>query len=124
VDAYPSQAAAINAADGSLNTAANPVAAGGSISLFATGEGQTLPAGVDGRLGGSTPTRPVLPVSVRIGGMPATFQYAGSVKGQVAGLMQVNVMIPEGVQAGGYVPVVLHVGDRTSGPEEWIAVAN
>jgi uncharacterized protein (TIGR03437 family) len=32
--------------------AANPVKIGGYISLFAAGEGQTLPAGVDGKLMG------------------------------------------------------------------------
>lgn len=59
-----------------------------------------------------------------VGGLPATYQYAGSVQGQVAGLMQVNVKIPDGVQLGGYVPVVLQVGaaSTTSGAV-WIAVA-
>ena len=46
------QAAAINA-DGTVNTPANPVKLGGYISLYATGEGQTVPAGVDGKVGGS-----------------------------------------------------------------------
>ncbi len=117
------QAAAINAVDGTVNSAANPVKIGGFISLYATGEGQTGPAGVDGRLGGSAPTNPILPVSVTVGGIPARVQYAGSVQGQVAGLMQVNVMIPDGVEPGGYVPVVLQVGDRSSGPAVWIAVS-
>ena len=117
------QAAAINAADGSVNTAVNPVRIGGFISLFATGEGQTAPAGVDGRLGGATPARPVLPVSVTVGGIPATIQYAGSAPGQVAGLMQVNVQIPSRFPPGGYVPVILQVGDRSSGPAVWIAVS-
>ena len=55
---------------------------------------------------------------------PATVQYAGGAPGQVAGLMHVNVQIPSGVQPGGYVPVVLQVGDRSSSPAVWIAVAN
>ena len=117
------QSAAINAVDGTVNSAANPVKIGGFISLYATGEGQTGPAGVDGRLGGSAPTSPILPVSVMVGGIPARVQYAGSVQDQVAGLMQVNVMIPDGVEPGGYVPVVLQVGDRSSGPAVWIAVS-
>ena len=118
------QAAAINAVDGTVNTAANPVRVGGYVSLFATGEGQTSPAGVDGRLGGPTPTRPVLSVSVMVGGIPAMIQYQGSVQGQVAGLMQVNVQIPAGVQPGGYVPVVLQVGDAsTTSGAVWIAVS-
>ena len=118
------QAAAINAVDGTANTAANPVKIGGFISLYATGEGQTAPAGVDGRLGGSALTRPVLPVSVTVGGVPAIIQYAGSASGQVAGVMRVNVQIPSGVQPGGYVPVVLQVGDApTMLGAVWIAVA-
>ena len=66
----------------------------------------------------------MLPVRVTVGGIPATVQYAGGVPGQVLGLMQVNVQIPSGVQPGGYVPVVLQVGDRTSSPAVWIAVAS
>jgi len=42
------QAAALNQ-DGSINTAVNPAPAGSIVSLFATGEGQTSPAGVDGK---------------------------------------------------------------------------
>jgi uncharacterized protein (TIGR03437 family) len=109
--------------DRTVNTAANPVKTGDYISLDATGEGQTIPAGVDGKLGGPALTGPALPVSATVGGLPATIQYAGSVPGQVAGLMQINVRIPGGVQPGGYVPVVLKVGDRSTSPAVWIAVS-
>jgi uncharacterized protein (TIGR03437 family) len=51
-------------------------------------------------------------------------QYAGAAPSEVAGVMQVNVQIPPGVQPGGYVPVVLQVGSTaiTAGAM-WIAVA-
>ena len=63
-------------------------------------------------------------MSVRVGGIPSTVQYSGGAAGQVAGLMQVNVQIPNGVQPGGYVPVVLSVGDTsTTEGAVWIAVA-
>jgi len=118
------QAAAINAGDGTVNTAANPVKIGDYVSLYATGEGQTSPAGVDGKLVGLPPTHPLLPVSVTVGGIPATVQYAGGAPGLVAGLMQVNVQIPNGVQPGDRVPVVLQVGDATTTPGAvWIAVS-
>jgi uncharacterized protein (TIGR03437 family) len=117
------QALAINAVDGTVNTAANPAKIGEYISFYATGESQTVPAGVDGKLGGPDLARPVLPVSVTVDGLPAIVQYAGSVLGQVAGLMQVNVRIPDGIQPGGYVPVVLKVGDRSSSPGVWIAIS-
>lgn len=51
-------------------------------------------------------------------------RYAGGAPGQVAGLMQVNVQIPARVEPGGYVPVVLQVGDAsTTDGAVWIAVA-
>jgi uncharacterized protein (TIGR03437 family) len=117
------QAAAINLVDGTPNTAVNPVRVGGSISLYATGEGRTLPEGVDGKVAGAAGVVPALHVTATIGGIPATVQYAGSAPGQVAGLMQVNVEVPSGVQPGGYVPVVLTVGDSSTSPGAvWIAV--
>lgn len=120
----PGRLAAVNAADGTVNTAANPVKTGGYLSLYATGEGQTAPGGIDGKLGDSNPAHPVLPVSVTIDGIPATIQYAGSVPGQVARLMQVNVQIPSGVRPGGYVPVVLQVGNASTTPDAvWIGVS-
>ena len=116
------QAAASNA-DGTVNSAANPISVGDYISLYATGEGQTTPQGVDGKLATSPLPTPDLPVSVTVGGIPAIVQYKGGAPGEVAGLMQVNVQIPEGVQPGGYVPVVLTVGDTSTTPGAvWIAV--
>jgi uncharacterized protein (TIGR03437 family) len=118
------QAASINAKDGTVNTASNPAKIGDYISLFATGEGQTSPVGVDGKLGSSTPATPILAVHVSVGGIPALVQYAGSVAGQVAGLMQVNIKIPDGVQPGGYVPIVISMGDSSSAADTvWIAVS-
>jgi trimeric autotransporter adhesin len=118
------QAAAINASDGKSNTALDPVRIGDSITLYATGEGQTDPEGVDGKLADSTSIHPVLPVSVTVGGIPALVQYAGTAPGEVEGVMQVNVQIPVGVQTGGYVPLVLQVGNISTAPQTvWIAVA-
>jgi len=106
------QAAAIHAADGTANTAANPVKPGESISVFATGEGLT--AGV--------PPRPILPMTATIGGIRAAVE---SVASDSAGLMQVKVRVPDGVEPGGYVPLVLKVGDvSTTTDAVWIAVAN
>ncbi len=119
------QAAAINNIDGTINNATNPVKIGSYIQLYLTGEGQTTPAGVDGKLGGPVATHPNLSVTATVGGLPATVQYAGGVFGDVAGLMQVNVLIPPGVQPGGYVPVVVTVGNAsTANGAAWIAVSN
>jgi uncharacterized protein (TIGR03437 family) len=120
------QAAAVNAVDGSINTAANPVKAGEYISLFATGEGQTTPAGADGKIASATAMpQPTVQVTATVGGFPAVVQYAGAAPGSVAGLMQVNVQIPTSVQSGGFVPVVLRVGNAaTLADAVWISVAD
>ncbi len=119
------QIAAINAVDGTFNSAANPVKAGAYITLYATGEGQTSPAGRDGQISASTTPRPLLPVAVTVGGIPSFVQYAGTVPGQVAGLMQINVQVPDGVPRGGYIPLTLKVGDASTSPDAvWIAVSD
>jgi uncharacterized protein (TIGR03437 family) len=116
------QAAALNG-DGTLNGTARPVAAGGVLVLYGTGEGQTLPAGVDGSVVGATDTpRPVLPVRVTIGGKDATVLYAGGAPGLVSGLVQVNVRVPADVAAGDAVPVVLQVGERASAAGVTVAI--
>jgi uncharacterized protein (TIGR03437 family) len=118
------QAAAIDVSNGQANTPANPVKIGDYITLYATGEGQTNPAGMDGQLVNSTAIHPAQQVTVTLGGIPAFVQYAGGAPGQVAGLMQINVQIPAGVQPGGYVPVVLQVGNAsTTAGAVWIAVS-
>jgi uncharacterized protein (TIGR03437 family) len=64
-------------------------------------------------------------VTATVGGLPAVVQYKGAVPGAVAGLMQVNVQIPAGVIPGGYVPVVLSVGNASTVSDAiWIAVSN
>jgi uncharacterized protein (TIGR03437 family) len=109
------QAAAINAQIGTVNSAANPVKVGNYISLFATGEGQTTPFGVDGKIADFTPLRtPIGKVTVTIDEIPAEVQYAGAAPGLVSGLMQVNVKIPDGVRQYRVVPVVLQVGSSST----------
>jgi uncharacterized protein (TIGR03437 family) len=63
-------------------------------------------------------------VKVMIDGVQAKYSVSGA-PGQVSGVMQVNVQVPTGVQPGGYVPVVLQVGDASTTPGAvWIAVSN
>jgi len=77
--------------------------------IYATGEGQTKPAGVDGLIATGTPPKPTLPVSVSIGGLPATIEYMGGAPAQVAGLMQVNARMSTKVGSGNQ-PVILKIG--------------
>jgi len=111
------QGSILNAnADGTLtlNTTTSRAAAGSVIAIYATGEGQTSPAGVDGVLNnGPTLPSPLLPVSVTIGGKPAVIQYKGAAPQGVAGFFQVNVFIPSGLASGAQ-PLVLQVGQNMS----------
>ena len=117
------QAAAVNQ-DGSVNTPSTPARIGSVISLFATGEGQTLPPGSDGTPASGTPPTPILPVNVTIGGVTVNeLQYVGGAPGEVAGLLQINVQIPASVTPGSAVPVLIRVGGATSQSGVTIAVS-
>jgi uncharacterized protein (TIGR03437 family) len=107
------QAATLNQ-DQSINSASSPANPGDVISLFETGEGQTSPFGIDGMPAITPLPAPILPVSVTIGGQTAQIMYAGGAPGEVAGLMQINVRVPAGVQTGNAVPVLVKVGDVSS----------
>jgi uncharacterized protein (TIGR03437 family) len=107
--------------DGTQNSADNPAARGSLVTLFATGEGQTTPAGVGGVLAGSPFPLPVAPVSVKIGGYAAEIQFAGEAPGTV-GTLQVNVRIPGGYAPAGILPIVLAAGNAISQGGVTIAV--
>jgi uncharacterized protein (TIGR03437 family) len=114
------QAAALNE-DGSINSAANPAQRGSIVVLYATGEGQTDPAGVTGRAAQAPFAAPVLPVSLTIAGIPAQILYAGSAPG-FAGLMQINTRVPSGFVPPGDLAVELAVGPYRSQAGVTIAV--
>jgi uncharacterized protein (TIGR03437 family) len=104
--------------DESVNGPANPAARGSYIQIFGTGEGQTKPAGMDGQLANESLAnlpRPVAPFSLTIGGLPATYSYAGTAPEAVAGFFQVNAQIPAGLAPGNQ-PVILKVGNAASVP--------
>ncbi len=100
--------------DSTVNSPSNPAAIGSIVAIYATGEGQTKPPGTDGTLATSVFPMPLLPVSVRIGGLPAEVQYAGAAPTLVAGLLQVNAKVPAGVAPGSAAPVTITVGTATS----------
>ncbi|MGI8745483.1 MAG: putative Ig domain-containing protein [Bryobacteraceae bacterium] len=108
------QGAILNA-DGSINfpqTGADP---GSYVSIFATGEGQTDPPGIDGNIiTADALPRPGLRVSVQINGEPVEVQYAGGAPGAAAGLLQVNARVPADLAHGSRVTVVLTVGNQNS----------
>jgi uncharacterized protein (TIGR03437 family) len=108
--------------DYSVNSASNPAATGSFVALYGTGEGQTTPPGIDGLLAvSSTLPAPMASVSATIGGVNAPVLYAGAAPGLVAGVLQVNLLIPAGL-AGGAQPVVITVGGVPSQTGVTVAV--
>jgi uncharacterized protein (TIGR03437 family) len=120
------QAAAINE-DGTINSASNPAPSGSVISLYATGGGQTSPAGVDGQVSTPPLATQSLPVQVYIGQQmvlsTAQLQYAGPAPGEIAGLMQINVPLPPGLKSGSTVPVAIFVGTANSSSQSNVTIA-
>ena len=100
--------------DGSVNTHTNPAAPGSVVSLFATGAGATTPASADGTLTSAPYPTPNLPVSVTIDGLPAQITYVGAAPGLVAGVLQINVVVPAGAYPATYDQIIVTVGDYTS----------
>jgi uncharacterized protein (TIGR03437 family) len=115
------QSAVLNQ-DNSLSGPTNPAPRGSVIQIFATGEGLTLPVGMTGGIAGDIPNLPALPVSVTIGGVDAPVLWAGSSPGSIAGLLQVNAIVPAAVPAGDAVPILLKVASAISPSGPTIAV--
>jgi len=95
--------------DYSINSPSNPAAQNSVLVLYATGEGQTNPQGVDGKIATGVLPKPVLAVSVLVGGKNATMQYAGAAPQFIAGAMQINAQLPPGVASGASVPLMLKI---------------
>jgi uncharacterized protein (TIGR03437 family) len=111
------QAVAFNATTNQLGAnVGSPAKAGDILSIFATGLGRVTP---EVEAGAPAPldqlVRTVSPVEVTVGGVPAQVQFAGLQPGVVA-RYQINFTIPEGVQPGNEIPVVVTVGRQTSVP--------
>ena len=106
------QAAVINQ-DGTVNGAGNPAARGTYISIYATGEGQTIPAGIDGFVPASASvlSSPIGKVTVFFNQFSAQVLYGGTAS--FDGFFQVNAVVP-GSLSPGSVPITLTVGGVAS----------
>ncbi|HLG99525.1 MAG TPA: hypothetical protein VKX49_24670 [Bryobacteraceae bacterium] len=109
--------------DGTTSDYTGSSEAGSVVTFYATGAGQTIPAAVDGAPtpdGGPYPT-PVLPVSVLIDGQNAQVLYAGAAPGMVAGVLQINVLVPDTVW-GDDLQVMVKVGEAVTPNFLWLHV--
>lgn len=85
--------------DNSLHSSSNPAAAGSAVQFWGTGFGSMSPPPVDGVITTNVLSRIDADVAVTVDGTPATVLYAGSAPGIVAGVVQLNVRVPEGSRA-------------------------
>jgi uncharacterized protein (TIGR03437 family) len=114
-----------------LNSTANPAHPSDYLVVYCTGlgpvqgpNGQTAPA--DGAV---APVSPIFTttatVTARIGGLDAPVSFSGLTPTS-AGLYQVNLQIPPGVEAGTAVPLVIIATDSKTGvtaQSNWVTVA-
>jgi uncharacterized protein (TIGR03437 family) len=108
------QGAILNSIDNTPNSVQNGVLPGGFVSVYATGEGQTNPPGVDGLIAGPALPKPLLNVTAQVDGLPADVSYYGAAPELASGILQVNVKIPLGVRRGIPVPIQITVGAASS----------
>jgi uncharacterized protein (TIGR03437 family) len=92
---------AIEHADYSVVSQANPALAGETVQVFLTGLGAVSPSVQDGAAApGKAPFSQVIaPLNIYVGGLPASIQFKGLAPG-LAGLYQVNIQIPGNVGPG------------------------
>jgi uncharacterized protein (TIGR03437 family) len=96
-----------------LNGDSAQAAKGSIVVLYATGYGVPSPAVPDGHIVTQASTQVPTNVVVHIGGSDAAVLYAGGVVGLTAGIMQLNVQVPE-IPAGKTTPVKLIVNGIAS----------
>jgi uncharacterized protein (TIGR03437 family) len=99
-DSGTGQGAILNE-NASENNASNPAVPGKPIMLFGTGGGVTVPPSTDGSFNPLTAADTLaLNVTVTIGGQPATVNYFGPAPGLVAGVIQINAVVPSSTPSG------------------------
>ncbi len=111
-----------------INAAKAAAPRGSAVSIYVTGMGNLTnpPALLDGEVAMSAITLADNTVRVDIDGQPAVVSYAGTAPGAVAGLVQINAIVPPTVRAGPAIPLTVSIGSavasRRSQPGVTIAV--
>src|SRR5579871_903051 len=102
-------------ANSSANSPANPASAGQVIQIFATGLGVTNPPLTPGQPGNSVApfNAAVVTPAVTIGGINASVTFSAAAPG-LAGVFQVNAVVPSGLPSGGFAAVQISSGGKLS----------
>ena len=81
--------------DGSLNSESNPAPVDSVVAIYLTGVGQTNPPSTDGALNTVPFLSPRRAPPITVNGAPEQPVFLGAAVGQVAGVMQVNLFVPD-----------------------------
>lgn len=107
------QGAILNYSAGSgsytINSAKNAASRGSTIVIYVTGMGTLVSPLADGVIASATDVV-TDPVQVTIGGQPAVVSYAGAAGGSVAGLIQINTIVPPTISTGAAVSLTVSGG--------------
>jgi uncharacterized protein (TIGR03437 family) len=99
-----------------INSSKNAAARGSAIAIYATGMGDltggTPPA--NGVVAQAAMTLADSTARVDIDGQPAVVTYAGTSPGAVAGLVQVNAVVPPTARTGPGIPITVSIGSATT----------
>jgi uncharacterized protein (TIGR03437 family) len=120
-----------DALTGQLNSTANPAHPSDYLVIYCTGlgplqgpNGQTAPA--DGALAPLSPLfQTKATVTATVGGVNAPVSFSGLTP-TFAGLYQINIQVPAGVEAGSAVPLVITATDSQTGAtaqSNWVTIA-
>jgi uncharacterized protein (TIGR03437 family) len=92
-----------------------PASIGETVVIYCSGLGAVTPKVKEGSPAPGVPPLSTTdnPVTVTIGGKPATVAFSGLTPGSV-GLYQINAVVPSGIITGDAVPVVIGVAGQTS----------
>jgi uncharacterized protein (TIGR03437 family) len=98
---------------GTINSSGAPAPRGSVAAIYITGAGALTPLGPNGSLGTTNPLQTIdlRNVSVTIDGQNATVLYAGAAPGNILGLYQINVLVPQTASTGS---VIVTVGGNPS----------
>ncbi len=99
----------------SVNSTKNAEPRGDTVLIYVTGMGELFDTSpLTGQIV-TDATNPVADTTVRvdIGGQPCVISYAGTAQGTVAGLVQINAVVPPNAKTG-TVPIVVSIGSTTT----------
>ena len=99
--------------DLTTNSPSNPAMRGSFVVLYGTGFGMLDPQPADGIIVDRA-ANTLLGVTASIAGVPAEVTYAGTAPGLVAGVVQINVRIPDSLTPNLAAPISLTIGQAVT----------